>query len=114
MRVGQTGNNAVNSAESSESRQANRTTRAGLKNAKRGEKAAASGGVNYSDSVKADISTKGKEFAQAKAIASRAPDVREKKIAELKKRIEENKYNVDAKAVADRMVDEHLEMYGIG
>lgn len=60
-----------------------------------------------------EISAKGREFAQAKEVASHAPDVREEKIARLKEMINAGKYKVDAHAVADRMVDEHLSS-GIG
>jgi flagellar biosynthesis anti-sigma factor FlgM len=38
--------------------------------------------------------------------------VREEKIAALKARIAEGKYKVDADKVADRMVDDHLQMTG--
>jgi negative regulator of flagellin synthesis FlgM len=55
-----------------------------------------------------EISSKARELSEAKAAASGAPDVREAKIAALKERIAAGKYNVDPKAVADRMVDEHL------
>ena len=60
-----------------------------------------------------EISAKGRELAQAKEVASNAPDVREEKIAKLKEMINAGKYKVDAHAVADRMVDEHLSS-GIG
>jgi negative regulator of flagellin synthesis FlgM len=63
--------------------------------------------------VKTEISTKGKDFSKAKAVAANAPDVREEKIAELKKRIAGGKYEVDANKVASKMVDEHLSS-GIG
>ena len=39
---------------------------------------------------------------------------REAKIAELRKRIAEGSYHVDSKAVADRMVDDHMKMADIG
>jgi negative regulator of flagellin synthesis FlgM len=55
-----------------------------------------------------EISSKARELSEAKAAATSAPDVREAKIAALKERIAAGKYNVDPKAVADRMVDEHL------
>jgi negative regulator of flagellin synthesis FlgM len=61
-----------------------------------------------------EISAKSKEFAQAKGIATDAPDMRDEKIAELKKRISEGSYNVNPDAVSDRLVDEHLKMSGIG
>lgn len=58
--------------------------------------------------TKASISAKGKEFAQAHAVAKAAPDVREDRIAALKKQIQEGKYEVDANKIADRMVGEHM------
>jgi negative regulator of flagellin synthesis FlgM len=60
--------------------------------------------------VKADISSRSKEFANAKAVANSAPDVRADKIAELKRRIADKSYKVDSAAVADKLVDEHLRM----
>lgn len=63
--------------------------------------------------VKAEFSSRAKDFSKAKQVASETPDVREAKVAELKKRIAEGKYKVDANAVADRMVDEHLNTAGL-
>jgi negative regulator of flagellin synthesis FlgM len=63
--------------------------------------------------TKAEISTKARDFAKAKAVAGEAPDVREQKIADIKARIAAGKYEVNAQAIADRMVDEHLTS-GIG
>lgn len=65
------------------------------------------------ESVKPEISQRSREFANAKSVASSAPDVREEKIAEIKKRIAEGKYHVNEDAVADRMVDDHLRMSGL-
>lgn len=62
---------------------------------------------------KAEISPKAKEFAQAKAAATEAPDVREDKIAEIKKRLAEGRYKVDVDAVADRLVNEHIKTSGL-
>jgi flagellar biosynthesis anti-sigma factor FlgM len=58
--------------------------------------------------VKSEISPKSKEFSKAKEVASQAPDIREDKVAELKKRIAEKSYQVDANAIADKLVDDHL------
>ena len=63
--------------------------------------------------VRPEISAKGRELAHAKDVASKAPDVREEKIAKLKAMIAANQYKVDPHAVADRLVDEHLSS-GIG
>ena len=64
--------------------------------------------------AKAEISKKSKEFAQAKSVAKATPDVRADRVAELKQRIADGKYKVDAPAIADRMVDEHLKMADLG
>jgi flagellar biosynthesis anti-sigma factor FlgM len=65
------------------------------------------------EGAKAEISSRGKEMATAKAAAASASDVREDRIAELKRRIQAGTYKVDADKVADRMVDDHLSA-GIG
>jgi negative regulator of flagellin synthesis FlgM len=110
MRVSQSGNNPQTSEVSSKVKvtQAHQT--------KKGEKAAeasTSARAAASGDANTEISSKGKEFAKAKAVASEAPDVREEKIAALKARIAEGRYKIDADAIADRMVDDHLKM-GIG
>lgn len=67
---------------------------------------------NVSGSVRAEVSARAKEMANAHAVAKSAPDVREDKIAALKKQIAEGRYKVDADAVADRMLDDHMRMPG--
>jgi len=64
-------------------------------------------------SAKTEISGKAKEFAKAKDVASNTPDVRDQRIADLKARIASGKYEVNAQAIADKMVDEHIAS-GIG
>lgn len=59
-------------------------------------------------SDKVEVSSRAKEAAMAKAIASDAPDVNESKIEKLKESIRSGSYKVDGKAIADKMVDEHL------
>jgi negative regulator of flagellin synthesis FlgM len=71
-------------------------------------------GASVAEGASAEISSRGKEMAQAKAVAASAPDAREDRIAELKRRIAAGTYKVDAEKVADRMVDDHLGMAGIG
>jgi negative regulator of flagellin synthesis FlgM len=106
MRVTQTSGNQVQGAETK------RTGKAGgapdTKDTKGGAKAEHGGEAGAGAAVKADISSRGKDIAHASALAQAAPDTREEKIAELKRRISEGSYKVDANAVADRMVDEHL------
>lgn len=60
------------------------------------------------DSAKTEISAKGKEFAAAHAVAKSAPDMREDRIAALKAKIAEGKYELDANKIADKMVSEHM------
>jgi flagellar biosynthesis anti-sigma factor FlgM len=65
-----------------------------------------------SDSVNAEISSKAHDMAKAKQIASDTSDVREAKIAELKEKIQNKKYDVSASAIADKLVDDHIRMTG--
>ena len=111
MRVNQSGNNPVQgNDEALVTKKAERTA-----NAKSSKKSGqVTDSAKNSTGATADISAKGREYAHAKSVASGGPDVREEKIAELKRRIASGKYNVDADAVADKMVNEHLDMQGIG
>lgn len=60
-------------------------------------------------SAKVDLSQRAQDIKKAKAIASAgANDIDEAKVARLQRLIDEGKYKVDAEAVADRLVDEHL------
>jgi len=65
-----------------------------------------------SDSANTDISSKAKDMAKAKQVATDAPDVREAKIAALKEQIQNKKYNVGADKIADKLVDDHMSMVG--
>jgi negative regulator of flagellin synthesis FlgM len=65
-------------------------------------------------SVKAEISPKSREMAHAMTVVADTPDVRESKVADLKNKIANGTYRVDADAIADRMVDEHLGFPEIG
>ncbi len=109
MKVSHSGNSPVQGGEVSGSKQTGkahhaRHTREGVQ----------PGGAAQSEAVSPEISAKGKEFARAKQVAQEAPDTREEKIAELKRRIAADGYKIDTHAVADRLVDEHLKMSGIG
>ena len=64
--------------------------------------------------ARAEISGKAKEAAQAKAVATATPEVREERIAALKQRIADGTYKVDSKAIADKLVDEHLASAAAG
>ena len=64
------------------------------------------------DSAEAKISSKAKDMATAKQVANDTSDVREAKIAELRDKILNKKYDVSSSAIADRLVDDHLRMTG--
>lgn len=68
--------------------------------------------ANKNQSANAEISSKAKDMAKAKQLAVESPDVREAKIAELKERIQNKKYNVGADAIADKLVDDHIRLAG--
>ena len=106
MRVDQTRTSQAGASQAGEASEAKKSGRAQL--IEKGKKAQAEKSEASRSDAKAEISAKAKDFAKAKAVAADAPDVREDRVAELKKRISEGKYQVDAQAVADRMVDDHL------
>lgn len=62
------------------------------------------------DSTKTDISSKAKEFSKAYSVAASTPDIREDRVADLKKRISEGTYKIDNEAIADKMISEHMSM----
>lgn len=61
------------------------------------------------DATKVDVSPRAQEAKRIKELAMAAPDVDEAKVAKFRQLIDEGKYKIDAKAIADKMVDEHLE-----
>ena len=62
------------------------------------------------DSANVNLSERAQMMAKAKEIATRPDTVDEAKVARLQKLIDEGKYKVDADAIADRLVDEHLSI----
>lgn len=58
--------------------------------------------------TKVDLSPRAQELKKAKEIAQQTPDINEEKVARLQKLIDEGKYKVEAKDIADKMVDEQL------
>jgi negative regulator of flagellin synthesis FlgM len=59
---------------------------------------------------KVEVSPKAQEAKRIKELAMAAPDVDMEKVAKFRQLIDEGKYKVDAKAVADRLVEEQLSM----
>lgn len=61
-------------------------------------------------SAQVDVSDRAQMMQKAKDIASRPDSIDEAKVARLQKLIDEGKYQVDADAIADRLVDEHMSI----
>jgi len=61
------------------------------------------------ESSRVELSPRAQEAKRIKELATAAPDVDEAKVAKFRQLIDEGKYKVDARAIADRMVDEHLD-----
>lgn len=61
------------------------------------------------DSTKVNLSQRAQDIKKAKEIALATPDIREEKVAKLQKLIDDGKYKVDAKDIADKMVDEESQ-----
>lgn len=57
---------------------------------------------------KVDLSPRAQEMKKIKETALAAPDINEEKVARLQKLIDAGEYKVDAKDIADKMVDEQL------
>lgn len=60
------------------------------------------------DAVKVDLSERAQDVRKAKEMAMASPDVDQAKVEKFRKLIDDGQYKVDAKAVADRLVDEHM------
>lgn len=72
-------------------------------------KASAASSSEILASAEVQLSPRAQSMAKAKEIAS-AETVDSEKVARLQKLIDAGEYKVDASAIADRMVDEHLLM----
>lgn len=69
------------------------------------------GAANAGDSVRVELSPQAQEIKKAKELATPNMDsVDDAKVARLQKLIDEGKYKVNAEAIADRLLDEHLKM----
>ena len=62
------------------------------------------------DSTKVELSPRSQEAKRIKELAMSTPDVDDAKVAKFRKMIDEGKYNVDAKALASKIVDDELEI----
>jgi negative regulator of flagellin synthesis FlgM len=114
MRVSQSGNNPITEKDLSSAAKTEKGAQVRGKRIDTKEQAQNTDQVGGTPGAKTEISGRAKEMAKAMEVASSTPDVREDKIAELKRRISAGKYNVDADAIADKMVDEHIKTSHLG
>ncbi|NLJ95900.1 MAG: flagellar biosynthesis anti-sigma factor FlgM [Clostridiales bacterium] len=64
-------------------------------------------GNSFSD--KLEISQVGQDYRVAKNIVRQTPDIREDKVADIKKRMESGTYNVNMQEVADKLVNRYFD-----
>jgi len=111
MKVGHAGSYPVQKNESTSTQKTTQnSTSQGLK---KNQTAIGHDSSKNSGGVRTDLSPQAKEFSHAKRLASQSPEVREDRVADLKRRIAEGSYEIDSEAVADRLVEDHLGMSGI-
>ena len=58
--------------------------------------------------TKVDLSPRAQDMKKAKEVAMATPDIDEEKVARLQKLVDSGQYSVNAKDVADKMIDEEL------
>lgn len=80
----------------------------GASKASRKEAGASGGQAQAAGGDRVEISGRSREMAQAADAVSSAPVMREQKVAEIKSRIENNQYHVDADKVAQKMIVDFL------
>jgi len=72
------------------------------------DKQAGSNSAAVKPEEKVDLSTRAREIQQAKVEVSKAPDVREAKVQEIKSQVEQGTYNVSGEQIASKMVGESI------
>ena len=103
----------LNTSDSSKSAKAEKSAEAtSAAAAKKSSRASSSEAGASSQATKVELSPKAQDIKKIKELAKNAPDVDMNKVEKFKRMIADGSYKVDAKAVADRMVDEHLMSAG--
>lgn len=94
-----------------DTKSAEQTKAAGVnKNNKTSDAKATDAAQEAAKAVNVQLSPRAQDIKKIKEAANNAPDVDTAKVEKFKKLIAEGKYKVDAKAVAEKMVDEHLKL----
>ncbi|MCB0391433.1 MAG: flagellar biosynthesis anti-sigma factor FlgM [Bdellovibrionales bacterium] len=79
-----------------------------LESVKTNKQANSTTAAELAGSSKVNLSERAQLMQKARDIATNTEDVNEAKVARLQKLIDEGKYQVNAQAIADKMVDEHM------
>ena len=90
--------------------EASKLGRSGAAADKKGASAAASSLADLAGSSKVEVSDRARDVAKARALATPDDSIDEAKVARLQKMIDDGKYKVDADAIAERLLDEHMKM----
>lgn len=67
-------------------------------------------GASVGNSAKVDLSARAQEMKRAKELATPSKGVDEAKVSRLQALIDSGQYKVDARAIADKLVDEQMKM----
>lgn len=102
----------LNTSDSSKSSKAEKSSEATSSAAAKKSSASSSDEAAPSQATKVELSPKAQDIKRIKEIAQSAPDIDMNKVEKFKRMIADGTYKVDAQAVADRMVDEHLMSAG--
>jgi len=68
------------------------------------------GEADIAQSARVDLSSRAQDIKKAKELATAGESIDEAKVARLQALIDSGKYKVDAEAIADRLLDEHMKM----
>ena len=66
--------------------------------------------ADLAESAKVSMSARAQEIAKAKELATPSTEINEAKVARLQKLIDSGQYQVDASAVADKLLHEHATL----
>lgn len=72
------------------------------------QKSKTSMAAGLNDSAKVELSSRAQDIKKAKELATPNAGIDEAKVARLQAMIDKGEYKVDAQAIADRLVDDHL------
>ncbi len=75
---------------------------------KAGDKAATASGAQAAASDRVELSGRSREMAKAAETLSATPDIRQQRVAEIRRRIDNQEYQVDAEKVAGKMIMDFL------